>query len=277
MRELLTLYSKHSVHGEEWDVITYIRDWIEDHGVGTEIIDGNLVVTNSKCNLWLSAHADQVFTNGKASHFLSDGDVISGYTDNFQRTSLGADDKNGIWIIMKMIESGRIPNIIISYGEEVGLLGIRDVIGKIKFKDDDYCIVLDRRGFGQVLSKGCGSTYAKNLGNKLIEFLGNGFYDATGTVSDANVISEYIETVNMSVGYYNAHTPREYTSFTELQWTLDSIKSVYDDFKYEADKDWRKHGKEVPSYGRWKSGSDDKRLERSNKNRTSFFGLWKRI
>ena len=49
-----------------------------------------------------------------------------------------------------------------------------------------------------------------------------GYYPNTGVFSDANFFSQYINSVNLSCGFYNAHTPDEYAVWADI---LKAIKA----------------------------------------------------
>jgi len=185
----------------------------------------------------LSAHLDQVDTEGPAVHiYKSEDGFIYAYNKNWQRTSLGADDKNGVWIILKMLEAGHEFNWIISEAEETGCNGIRKVESLLKDIDTDYCVVLDRKGNTDILNKGCGTNYCQALAYNLRNFWNNDYEVTTGGVSDTQTICKYIESVNMSVAYFNPHHADEYTDWQRLVEIKDDIAIMLEGFIHYPSK-----------------------------------------
>jgi hypothetical protein len=238
MEHLLKLYSFESVHNtpDEVAIADYIEGLLKDWGV-PYTRSGNCLYNLDQPDMpILSAHLDQVKTNGKAEHFvMTPENHIIGYNKNWQRTSLGGDDKNGVWIILKMLEAGFYTNFIISEGEESGCIGIHNlerkgVLDKIT-PLDTYCIVLDRKGNKDVLRSGSGTTFCSTLAQSLCNFWGNQKWEVgSGSISDTCTLCEYCESVNISVSYFNPHSATEYTDWNNLKDTLEDIKDMVESF-----------------------------------------------
>lgn len=239
MKDLIRLYHIESVHPKEAGIYTWIREWLDDNEIDYETDGVNIWRLTGK-NIILSAHMDQVETNGQAEHFYKDGERISGYNKDYEQTSLGADDKNGIWIILKALEHNKDTDFIISTGEEVGCVGIDQMKknGVLEdITDKSVCFVLDRRGFGEVLQKGSTGPYCNTLAQVLCNFFNQDcpepiFEVSDGTLSDTSRLCERCESVNISVAYYNPHSSKETTDFDELQFTKDKIIDALDNFVY---------------------------------------------
>lgn len=70
------------------------------------------------------------------------------------------------------------------------------------------------------------SAFAKDNGFK--------FTPATGSCSDADKFSRILECVNLSCGYYEAHTSKEYTNLNELWNTYLFCKKMLESFQYKS-------------------------------------------
>lgn len=241
MKDLLKLYSFESVHGSEDEkaICDWICKWLDAHNITGYKRFNNNIFKKGKSNIILSAHLDQVKTGGKAiKFFMNDKGIITAYNKYWARTSLGADDKNGIWIILKALEVyGNDISFIISEGEEVGLVGIhmldtKDILSNMLSERDTICLVLDRKGNNEILDTGGSCKYCKTLAQDLCNFLGGVWKVGTGTCSDTQVLSEYCESVNISVGYTGAHSSMEETDFISLSSIKDDILSVLESFKH---------------------------------------------
>lgn len=239
MKDLIKLYSIYSVAGTagEKEICDWIctkleemqQDYKRDGNTLYHIAQGNTVM--------LSAHLDQVDTNGQAVHlYKTDDDFIYAYNKDWQRTSLGADDKNGVWIILKMLETGHSFNWVISEAEETGCNGIRKVESLLKDTDTEYCVVLDRKGNTDILNKGGGTNYCQALAYNLKNFLQNDYTVETGGLSDTQTICKYIESVNMSVAYFNPHHADEYTDWQRLKDIKEDIEFMLENFVHYPSK-----------------------------------------
>lgn len=246
MKDLLKLYSFYSVHGTVGE--TLICDWLVERlkelGIKDINRDGNTIWHFERGNRFLlSAHLDQVDTNGQAVHFFKKDDgTIRAYNKAWQRTSLGADDKNGIWCILKCIEKGYTNfDFIISEGEECGCIGISRIEEHIKESTAEVAIVLDRKGNTDILKGGSTDVYCDTLAGCLRNYWnnecqGNTYTVTTGSISDTRVICKYIESVNLCVNYDGAHTKNETTDWEGLQKTLRNLVFMFNGFKHYPTK-----------------------------------------
>ena len=240
MKDLLKLYSFDSVADseDETKVCDWICQWLDRHEKNYERHNNNIIhyATSFEQPVMFSAHLDKVDTNGRAVHFFKDNkECIRGYNERWEQTSLGADDKNGVWLILKLLEEGYDFDFIISQGEEVGgSKGIKAVEKAVQKSLAEFCIVLDRKGAGDILESGSGTTYCKTLAWNLCNFADlswfGGFEVTTGSFSDTQTICKYMESVNMSVAYYKPHTEHEYTDFARLLEIFEFLKEVMDHF-----------------------------------------------
>lgn len=239
MKDLLKLYSFESVHSsdDETAIADWICKWLDAHNIKDyRRVDNTIYRFDKDSDIILSAHLDQVRTNGKAVKFYIDKDEnILAYNDKWQRTSLGADDKNGVWIILKAIEHGKKFSFIISEGEEVGCIGIHKLDNSGVLADNivscyNYCIVLDRRGDSDILKGGAGTTYCSTLAQDLCNYIGAYYSVTTGSISDTAVLCKHCESVNMSVAYDKPHTSNETTNFRRLKEIKEDILDIIDNF-----------------------------------------------
>ena len=246
MKDLIQLYKFYSSHGTEGE--KQICDWLVERfkqlGSGIQVErKGNTIWHFEKGNnILLSAHLDQVATNGPAVHFFkSNAGIISAYNSKWQRTSLGADDKNGIWCILKLAELGKNFDFIISEGEEVGCVGINSIEELIKESTAKIAIVIDRKGNTDILKGGSTDVYCDTLAGCLRNFWnnecqGNAYTVTTGTISDTRVICKYIESINLCANYEGAHTKNETTDWEGLQKTLRNLVFMFNGFKHYPTK-----------------------------------------
>lgn len=238
MKDLLKLYSFESVHNsdDETKIADWICKWLDTNSITDYTrVDNTVYRLGNFSKPILSAHLDQVKTNGKAvKFFMNDDEKIIAFNDKWERTSLGADDKNGVWIILQCLLKDPDINFIISEGEESGCIGIKklDNTGVLEtFIDkEQFCLVLDRRGRTDMLKSGASTTFCSTLAQSLCNFLDQDFKVASGSISDTCTICQYCESVNMSVAYENPHTANEITDFKRLKEIRDAVLDILDGF-----------------------------------------------
>lgn len=147
---------------------------------------------------------------------------------------LGADDRAGVFAILKIIGSGLRPHIVFTTDEEVGGIGASDVAqNKDFFGDVRYIIQLDRRG-----SEDCVFYDCDNI--EFIDYVEQfGFKETWGTFSDISIICPAwkVAGVNLSVGYYNEHNFWEILIAPQMMATIEKVKVMLSEqeipsFKY---------------------------------------------
>jgi hypothetical protein len=159
------------------------------------------------------AHLDTV-------HRLPVESVWQRYDDNMIITSpqgIGGDDRCGVYIIMQLLKSGLRPSVLFTTDEESGAYGAQAFCKNIKKLNVNFILEFDRRGCNDVVR------YNDDNDALLVEIEKFGFKEAFGSFSDISWLCPHfgISGVNLSSGYYKAHTTQEYINFREV---LDIIK-----------------------------------------------------
>ena len=233
---LLTLYKLRSYSGFEQPVRNYIEGLLTEWKIPYINLNGNIIGLNYSTSPIISAHMDMVNTDRNHLGPKEDSIPNAVFTvdentnirifrplDNgdIRQTSLGADDKNGIWVALMLLKRGVNINFIFSHGEECGCVGIKQVVADAdiaqKIEKCAYSLVIDRRNKNDII--GYDNDYCLALDDRLENFAKQFGYEykcAKGLCSDANHISLLNEVVNLSCGYYEAHSPTEYTNLSEL-------------------------------------------------------------
>ncbi len=161
----------------------------------------------------VTAHVDTVPRNDAnlGMKLSSDGIITS-------NGILGGDDRCGVAIAMQMAHSLQVkPVILLTNGEETGFWGMQAFLNTgllDKLKEDIRLYVgLDRRGLGEAISY-CAinkelAEYAEGFGFKVSRGISN---------SDVSLLSKAtnISHLNLSVGYYGAHTSKESVNLEDL-------------------------------------------------------------
>ena len=155
-------------------------------------------------------------TKGKVTHTISSPEGI------------GGDDRCGIYMILEILKAGYLPYILFCEDEEIGGVGsdkfcYTDYVDELK--DLKFLIELDRANSNDLVFYNDGN---KDWKKWLIKE--TGWKEAYGSFSDiCNLSPEcFVSSVNLSCGYYNAHTLGEYVVVEEMLNTIEVVKHLLD-------------------------------------------------
>ena len=165
----------------------------------------------------LVAHLDTVFADPPENVYY---DPRKGVI--WSPEGLGADDRAGIFSILKIVKAGYKPHIIFTTEEERGGIGAAQLIiknPKCPFKELKYMIELDRAGTCDCVFYDC----ENDLFTEYIESFG--FIEALGSFSDISILAPHwgIAAVNLSIGYENEHSYREVLHVGPLYRTIKRV------------------------------------------------------
>lgn len=255
LKMLEDLYVLRSYSGFEEPMRRDIMAFLKSYKIPYINYNGNIIGINYPSAPLFSAHMDMVntdYTKLRGEEYMLDGNHVFTLDEDTcirvykskdktpaSQTSLGADDKNGIWVILMLLRMGKKINFAFCHSEETGGEGSRQIISdkdlQEKIAECSFGVIIDRRNAHDII--GYNNKYCMALDDKLEKFAkANGFKfeTTTGSVSDADRFSQIIECVNLSCGYYEPHTSREYTNLNELWNTLQFCSKIISDFKYES-------------------------------------------
>jgi hypothetical protein len=139
---------------------------------------------------------------------------------------LGADDRAGIFAIIKVLQSGLRPSVILTTDEETGGLGASALAANpCPIPNLKYMIQLDRRGTNDCVFYDC---YNPDFVDYVEKF---GFVERWGTFSDISVLMPAwkICGVNLSVGYEDEHSVSEVLFIKPLYNTIAKVKHMLKD------------------------------------------------
>lgn len=127
---------------------------------------------------------------------------------------LGADDGAGLYILYELIRHGRPGLYVMHVGEERGGIGSHWLADHYPetFEGITHCFAYDRKGTRSVITHQAGGRCCSdNLADIFSQATGLPFEkDPTGSFTDSACYTHLIpECTNISVGYYDQHTPRE--------------------------------------------------------------------
>jgi hypothetical protein len=243
---------------------------------------GNFFINVGDSRTIFTSHIDTVSKDYKSVVHVIEGDIVK--TDG--NTTLGADDKAGVTIMLWMIRNN-VPGLYYFFiGEEVGCVGsgLAAKYGDFKGKYDRV-VSFDRRGTSSVItyqssSRCCSDKFADDLCRQLNKSGMSYKKDDGGVYTDSAEFVDIIpECTNISVGYYSEHTFQERQDMTHLarlaeacvkvDWESLSVSrnpSVSDYKKYD---NWSLYGDYSTSY----SSKKNKRNRRS-KSKGRYYDDW---
>lgn len=274
---LFQLYGIHSMSGSEKKMRRFLRRKAKEYGADSVETDtcGNLLITKGRSDTYpcLAAHMDQVQHNhSKDFRVVEIGDDVIGWSPKCHtQQGLGADDKNGLFICLECLRAFSALKVAFFVGEEVGCTGSSQVdLGF--FSDCRFIIEPDRRGSSDLItSMFCGRVCSE-------EFIRDtchahfGYAEEHGTITDVGELVERgvgISCLNLSCGYYGAHTDQEITVLTHLENCLNFVMHIVETctavypFTYSRiDRSWfgggtRHAGRTSRSHMDWWGRNDD--------------------
>lgn len=160
---------------------------------------------------------------------------------------LGADDRAGVFSILKIVRKGFRPHICFTTDEEIGSRGASVLIKDMKKSPFDikYIIELDRQGANDCVFYSCDNKEFE----KFVEDFG--FVTDWGTFSDISDICPAwkIAGVNLSVGYFTEHSIAETLHTNFMYSTIEKVCNMLKAhesapyFEYKEDLSFARFGK----------------------------------
>ena len=181
--------------------------------------DKHFILVKGEVPIMLLAHLDTVHTEPVR-------DICKSKDRNILMSpqGIGGDDRCGVYAIVNAYELAvKKPWLLFTCDEEIGGVGADYFCrihqqGELPVEVDDMkmLIEIDRRGSNDAVYYDCANDdFEKYITSK-------GFKTAWGSFSDISVIAPELDVaaVNLSSGYYNAHTLSEYINRKELDATM---------------------------------------------------------
>ena len=215
---------------------SFILDYLSDVDMVIKTDDiGNLFITKGLAESYpcVAAHLDEIHSPCQRE-VVVDEDVIYTVDRLWNRVGCGADDKNGLWIIMNLLKTELVLKAALFVQEErdgelAGCRGARAC--DLSFFDDvRYVIECDRKGSSDAVSIGKGETLLCDLDfipQSILQKYGYEMVKGGKTdVVELKMRGLNIPVCNVSCGYYEAHKNSEYTKFSELQNCLLFVQEI---------------------------------------------------
>lgn len=197
---------------------------------------GNIYIgfnENTKGLPILMAHTDNVLGADKEPVFDLGCRFIRGVKDG-----IGFDDKAGIMAIISLWHHFKEQKfrIIFPAEEEVGGVGSSEIEPE-KFCDAKWILELDRKGNKDFIQVSGGQRLCSDeFAEKFVEM---GFEKAEGIFTDVNILkpsANWVNMANISIGYYEPHTDKEYLDTVAFEKIVNKVASFIEkDYDFEDD------------------------------------------
>ena len=194
------------------------------------LITKDYIVAIGDIPIALVAHMDTVFAQPVENMFYDERKGVL-----WSPEGLGADDRAGVFSILKILQENLRPSVILTTDEEKGGIGAL-ALSKIPcpIPDLKYMIELDRRGTNDCVFYDC---YVPEFIQYVETF---GFCEQWGTFSDISYLMPAWKKcgVNLSVGYQNEHSVSETLHVNPLYDTIKKVSTMLKeefipDFEYD--------------------------------------------
>ena len=153
-------------------------------------------------------------------------DVIM-YDDKYEIVSspngIGGDDRCGVYMILEVIKKFKC-SVLFCEDEEIGMVGAEKFTKSLASKtvDVNYIIEFDRMGEKDAVFYDCDNPDFE-------EFITKDFYETSfGSFSDISTLAPYLgcAAVNLSCGYYKAHTVNEYVVIPQMERSIEEACKI---------------------------------------------------
>lgn len=196
----------------------------------------NYIFAEGKIPVILVAHLDTVAEKPPEKLYIDKKEQIV-----FGENIIGADDRAGVYGILKLLEDGYLPHVVFCDKEEIGAEGAFNLITdypKCPFQNVKYMIELDRQGEHEFTTYHCSD---KKFDRYISSF---GWSKVSGIFSDISVIAPAwgIAACNCSIGFINEHTSKEMLYIEWLNRSIGRIAYMFSDidnikpFEYKVKK-----------------------------------------
>ena len=186
---------------------------------------------------------------------------------------IGGDDRCGVYMIFQILKKHNC-SVVFCEDEEIGMVGARKFTNAPFFEElkYNYIIEFDRANANDAVFYSCD--------NKDFEaFITEEFYDTNyGSFSDISTIAPAMgcAAVNLSCGYYKAHTKNEYVNMAQMEASIEAACKILD---RTTEKDVFEYVEKKYSWPSYYSGYYNYNTTYSIKyldgDKTKYYTVWK--
>ena len=194
------------------DLKKYTKDTLLKFGYPKVISGNGFVYAQGELPILLVAHLDTVHKElPKTIHYDKIKKILS------SPEGIGGDDRCGIYMILEIVKYSKC-SVLFCEDEEIGAIGANNFIKSSISKnlEFNYIMEFDRKGSNDAVFYDCANEEFEQFITKKF------FKTAYGSFSDISVLAPELgcAAVNLSCGYYNAHTTDEYVVWDEMMKSI---------------------------------------------------------
>lgn len=234
-QKLIETLSVQSVSGNDKLMVEFITKELTEIGCDFyhDLEDGNIYVQKGEAQYFpcVVAHMDTVHKIVEDLYVLQVGHKLTGFNRvKMEQTGIGGDDKVGIFIALECLRLFDNIKAVFFCDEEIGCFGSYDC--DMSFFDDcGFVLQCDRQGNKDFIHNAGGTPlsskpFRKAAGKIMKQF---GYKFENGMMTDVMALKEnglHCSCANMSCGYYNPHSYREYVDMNDVENCLDMVKQM---------------------------------------------------
>ena len=203
---------------EQKDLKLFLYNTMKEKGYNPQFRDG-FIYAKGELPVMLVAHMDTVHKSIVKEIYVSDcGNITS-------PQGIGGDDRCGIYMITQLMQHK--PYILFTEDEEVGGVGAKKFAAAYNKNEIDpidvkYLIELDRKGCNDMVFYECDN-------EEFEKYIGKFGWDSRyGTYSDICSVAPVIgkAAVNLSSGYYKAHTTEEIINIDDVMTNIKRVRKM---------------------------------------------------
>ena len=188
----------------------------------------NFILVKGVAPILLVAHLDTVHDEPvKEICKTADGNIL------MSPQGIGGDDRCGVFALNKIYDLADVkPFLLFTCNEEIGGIGADSFANAFKqnllppeLKNLKLIIEIDRKGVNDAVYYDCDNPdFEKYISSK-------DFITSHGSFSDISIIAPAlgVAAVNLSSGYYNAHTLYEFINLQHLESTISKVLDIVSD------------------------------------------------
>lgn len=196
----------------------FLYEMLKEKGYNPIFRDG-FIFAKGETPVMLVAHMDTVHKSEVKEIYVSDcGNITS-------PQGIGGDDRCGIFMITQLLQYK--PYVLFTEDEEIGGVGAKKFAAAYEKKEIEeinvkYLIELDRKGCNDMVFYDCDNSEFET-------YIGSFGWDCRwGTYSDISTIAPVIgvAAVNLSSGYYKAHTTEEIINIDDVTTNIKRVRKL---------------------------------------------------
>lgn len=224
-----------STHKQE-KMIEYIKNKLNSLKIKfTQDSSENIIVkqTDSQAT-FIAAHMDTVHSlyDNAEIYITSNENLFMLDAKDTKQIGIGGDDKVGVWALLEILKTHKNVNAIFFSNEERGFIG-SSAINMDIFSNCNWIIQLDRRGNSDFICGDMSSEKFQKDCKSIYEKYKYTFSPSQTTATDVAKLIDRglkVSAVNISCGYYNPHSDKEYVNITDainaLNMTIELIENL---------------------------------------------------